>query len=79
MIAEQLGLIRTNLANERTLLAYARTALAFAASGVGMVHFFISFIAQATGWLLLTLGVGFFFVGIWRFVQVKRRTGKLFS
>lgn len=33
MSEDELGIIRTHLANERTFLAYVRTALAFLAAG----------------------------------------------
>ena len=67
-----MGLIRTNLANERTLLAYARTALAFLAAGAGMIHFFQSLIMNYTGGSLLAVGSAIFLIGTIRFVKVKR-------
>jgi putative membrane protein len=77
MDRDELGLIRTHLANERTLLAYVRTALTFAAAGAGMIHFFPSSLLRYAGWLLASAAGLIFVVGAVRFLIVRRRTGRL--
>lgn len=77
MDRDELGRIRTHLANERTLLAYVRTALAFAAAGAGMIHFFPSLVLHVAGWFLVAAAGVIFVVGVVRFLTVKRRTGRL--
>lgn len=74
MNRDELGLIRTHLANERTLLAYVRTALAFIATGAGMIHFFLSLVLNITGWFFLLVGILVFSIGGIRFIVVQRRT-----
>jgi putative membrane protein len=77
MNRDEMGIIRTHLANERTLLAYVRTALAFVAAGAGMIHFFLSPVLRSAGWLLLVCGCMIFLVGAGRFMRMRRRIGKL--
>lgn len=72
MAKEDLGLIRTHLANERTLLAYVRTALAFLAAGAGLIHFFPARSSAVIGGGLVALGAFVLAVGAARFVQVRR-------
>ncbi|HSQ36236.1 MAG TPA: DUF202 domain-containing protein [Candidatus Binatia bacterium] len=73
MSRDELGVIRTYLANERTFLAYVRTALAFLAAGAGMIHFFPSRIMNYTGWFILVAGATISIIGAARFVAMKRR------
>lgn len=73
MNKDDLGLARTNLANERTFLAYVRTSLAFWAAGAGIIHFFPSRIMNYTGWFLLVAGAIITILGTVRFVAMKRR------
>ena len=70
---DELGTIRTLLANERTFLAYVRTALAFLAAGAGMIHFLDSHTLQIAGWLIVAAGIAIVVFGIVRFVATKRR------
>lgn len=76
MSHEDLGFIRTHLANERTLLAYVRTSLAFMAGGAGLVHFMPFSFSLAVGWTLITVGGVVLTVGIVRFVYVRQRINK---
>lgn len=76
MNRDELGLIRTHLANERTLLAYIRTALAFIAAGVGMIHFFQSHILHYVGWFFLVVGSVMTIFGVFHFIAEKRRITK---
>lgn len=73
---DELGLIRTYLANERTLLAYVRTALAFIAAGAGMIHFFQSHFIHYLGWFFLAVGSGIFIIVVTHFIAEKRRITK---
>jgi len=73
MNSNELGRIRTHLANERTFLAYVRTSLAFLAAGAGMIHFFQSPIVQYAGWFILAAGAFISVIGVVRFVAARRR------
>lgn len=77
IVRDYLAADRTVLANERTLLSYVRTALAFAISGASLVHFFISLVADITGWALLLLSVTTLGMGIRRYVSTKRRVDRI--
>lgn len=63
---------RTVLANERTVLAYIRTALAFAVSGVSLIHFITSMIADVFGVILIFAAIVTFIIGIWRYIRTRR-------
>jgi putative membrane protein len=77
MNRDDLGLIRTHLANERTVLAYVRTSLAFLAAGAGLVHFIPFTYAVMTGWILIAIGTITFVAGINRFLNVRQRINQL--
>lgn len=70
----KLGLIRTELANERTLLAYGRTGLMLTATGVSLVKFLsTSPDLVLLGWFLIVAGLMVGIVGVKRFTTLKRR------
>jgi len=73
MNKNELGIIRTHLANERTFLAYFRTSLAFVAAGAGTIHFFQSLMVHYAGWFLFGSGILIFAFGAIRFFVMKRR------
>jgi putative membrane protein len=71
--SDELGRLRTKLANERTLLAYVRTGLAVCAAGVSVIAFFDSPPAQIVGWSLSIVGVLVLVLGLARFRGVDRQ------
>lgn len=77
ILRDLLAADRTVLANERTLLAYVRTGLAFAAGSAGLIHFFDSTAVQALGWILIPFAVITTFLGVLRYIQVRRRLGNV--
>ena len=76
-LRDRLALDRTVLANERTLLAYLRTALALLAGGVTLLHFVDTDWALVAGWISVPLAVVVGVAGVWRFVRVQRRLGRV--
>ena len=72
-----LGLVRTDLANERTLLAYGRAALMVAGTGVSLIEFFnVSPIFRFLGWALVVVGIAVGLIGISRFARLHRSLHK---
>ena len=71
---ENLGLIRTDLANERTLLAYGRTSLMVIATGVSLIKFLADTpLLVFTGWALIVLGAVVGVIGATRFARLNKR------
>jgi putative membrane protein len=62
---------RTVLANERTFLAYVRTALAVFVVGATFEQFFTSQLLKDIGILMLPVGIVLFFVGIYKYIQIR--------
>lgn len=75
--AENLGLVRTDLANERTLLAYGRTALMVSGTGVSLIEFFqVSAFFRFLGWSFVVIGIAVGAIGLARFARLHRRLHK---
>ena len=73
ILRDHLALDRTRLANERTLLAYLRTSLMLLVAGATAVRFVAeSESVVVTGWLLIGCGTVVGFVGISRFMTMRR-------
>ena len=71
---ENLGLVRTDLANERTLLAYCRTSLMVAGTGVSMVKFLADSDAILyLGWGTAIFGAIIGAVGVIRYIRLRAR------
>ena len=71
---ENLGLVRTDLANERTLLAYGRTALMVVGTGVSLIEFFKeSTLLRFIGWSLVLIGFAIGAIGVRRFARLNNR------
>ena len=78
ILRDHLACDRTILANERTLLAYVRTALMLGASGVTLVKFFSDHRTLVElGYILMLLSFPLFFVGFWRYWNVRKDMQKL--
>jgi putative membrane protein len=74
ILRDHLAYDRTVLANERTLLSYLRTAIALLAAGGTLVKIFPDEASMVRlGVVLLALGAMAAYIGIWRFVAVKRK------
>jgi putative membrane protein len=65
------------LSNERTLLSYIRTASTVIVLAVAMFKFFESKIIIQLGFAVLIIGLIIFVLGIYRFIQQRRRIRKL--
>lgn len=65
----------TALANERTFLAYMRTALTLFVAGVTFIKFFEIDLVVKTGGLFVFSGIGVFFVGLVRFLSMRKHIG----
>ena len=69
-----LGLVRTDLANERTLLAYGRTSLMVLGTGASMIQFLSdSKPILILGWITAVAGVLIGVIGIMRFSRLRKR------
>ena len=74
ILRDHLAYDRTVLANERTLLSYFRTAIALLAAGGTLIKLFPAEPGMVRlGYMLLGLGVLSGFVGVIRFIAVRRR------
>ncbi len=80
ILRDHLAYDRTVLANERTLLAYLRTSIALLAAGGTLVKIFPDEGGMVTlGIVLLALGALVAFIGMIRFVQVKKRIAVVYE
>ncbi|MFU7560124.1 DUF202 domain-containing protein [Roseiconus sp. JC912] len=69
-----LGLIRTELANERTILAYLRTAIMLVGTGISLVKFLqVTPDLIALGWGLIVGGALVGLVGAVRYFRLRAR------
>jgi len=73
ILRDYLARDRTVLANERTLLSYIRTFLGFLATGGGLLKFFETYIAQASGYILIAISPVILVIGIIRYLQMRKQ------
>ena len=76
---DYLALERTKLANERTFLAYFRTAIVFLSSGFAIlkIEAFLNIIML--GYFLIIITFVVLFIGVVRFIYVKRRINRYYN
>lgn len=70
---------RTILANERTILAYVRTAVTLLAGGVTLINFFPNVATQILGWIILVPAAFTMYVGVKRYIFLKKSLVSHFS
>lgn len=72
-----LGLIRTELANERTILAYLRTSIMLIGTGISLVKFLVvTRDLVLIGWALIALGGMVGLIGTVRYFRLRRRLNR---
>lgn len=76
-LRDELAVDRTVLANERTMLGYIRTSLGFLVLGLTFLHFLEELYYHLAGYAFMTVAVGVFFVGIARFLQMRRELNRI--
>lgn len=72
ILRDHLALERTRLANERTLFSYLRTSLYLLTAGIGILEIRSAWHLRWLGWICLALSVVIVFLGVYRFVVMKR-------
>lgn len=70
---------RTILANERTILAYVRTAVTLLAGGVTLINFFPNLATQILGWIILIPAAATMYIGVKRYIFLKKSLVSHFS
>lgn len=77
ILRDWLALDRTVLANKRTFLAYGRTSIALMALGIAFVKLIHHRFFEVSGFVLMTLGIVVFFIGLREFLRNTTRFKKL--
>ena len=75
---DALAIERTRLANERTFLAYFRTFIVFLSSGFAILKIEVLQEIRDVGYFLTILSPFLLFIGIARFLYVKRQIRKYY-
>jgi putative membrane protein len=75
-LTDKLAIDRTRLANERTFLAYFRSFIVFLSSGFAILKLDVLTDIKGVGIMLMSLGPILFFIGLFRFLYVKRSIKK---
>ena len=75
---DALAIERTRLANERTFLAYFRTFIVFLSSGFAILKIEVLQEIRDIGYFLTILSPFLLFIGIVRFLYVKRQIRKYY-
>ncbi|EDM45012.1 hypothetical protein SCB49_02789 [unidentified eubacterium SCB49] len=78
-VTDKLAIERTRLANERTFLAYFRSAIVFLSSGAAIIKLKMLQEIEWVGYVLLLIGPTLFFIGLIRFLYVKRNIRKYYK
>lgn len=74
LVRDLLALDRTHLANERTALSFMRTALYMVVTGFAIINFYPDKLSSHyTAYALFALGLVIFFLGIFRYFQMKAK------
>ena len=76
---DKLAIERTRLANERTFLAYFRSFIVFLSSGFAIIKLDILQEIKWVGFILILIGPILFFIGLIRFLYVKRNIRKFYK
>jgi len=77
ILRDLLAADRTVLANERTFLAFIRTALTLLVGGVTFVRWFDNFLVIIIGWTFLPLAVLVMFLGVRKYIQMRRTLSRI--
>lgn len=77
ILRDWLALDRTVLANKRTFLAYGRTSIALFALGIAFVKLIHHQFFEISGFVLMSLGIVVFFIGLREFLNNIVRFKKL--
>ena len=75
---DALAIVRSRLANERTFLAYFRTFIVFLSSGFAILKIEVLQEIRDIGYFLTILSPFLLFIGIVRFLYVKRQIRKYY-
>ncbi|HKM94311.1 MAG TPA: DUF202 domain-containing protein [Prolixibacteraceae bacterium] len=78
ILRDYLALERTKLANERTLLAFTRTSLYMILGGIAFLQLEDLKMISWLGYMTIVLSVIFILIGIYRYVQIKKRLEKYY-
>lgn len=78
-LTDKLAIDRTKLANERTFLAYFRTFIVFLSSGFAIIKLDVLTDIKGIGVMLIGIAPILFFIGLVRFLYVKRSIKKYYS
>ena len=79
ILRDHLAVDRTRLSNERSFLAYTRTALTMFITGLSLIKFFDSSLAQILGWIFICLGVFTWILGGSRYLRFRKNINKVSS
>ncbi|HEM48720.1 MAG TPA: DUF202 domain-containing protein [Caldithrix sp.] len=79
ILRDHLAIERTKLANERTLLSYIRTTLYLILGGIAFLGMKDLEEIKGLGYFSLFLSVMVFFIGIFRFYQLKKHINKIYN
>ena len=71
------GGARNSLANERTFLAWFRTAVTLITLGAAVLRFHLVKRSEATGFILLSMGVVIMYLGLIFYLRVQRSLHKM--
>lgn len=78
ILRDHLSMERTKLANERTFLSYIRTSLYLILGGIAFLGMQDLEEIKWLGYFSLTLSMIVLFIGITRFLQLKRHLKKMY-
>ena len=79
ILRDWLALDRTILANERTVLAWTRTGLSSFIGGITLIKYVDDTFYQITGYLGVVIGIIVFYLGISRYVRLRKKLNKLYA
>lgn len=77
ILRDYLALERTKLANERTLFSYIRTSLYLLTAGIGVLQIESITSLDGVAWICIISGIILFFMGFYRYRQMKEHLEKL--
>lgn len=69
--------IEASLSNERTILSYIRTSAAVLVLAFAMFKFFEEKTIIYLGYVVLTIGILIFLLGVYRFIKERQRIASL--
>lgn len=71
------GAARNSLANERTFLSWFRTGVTLITLGAAVIRFKLVKHSNASGFVLLGMGMALIYAGVYQYVRVQRMLQKM--